>query len=81
MVPCLLNRDSMSMIDTALTTASLMLRLLIYNTCTRQYYVPIMNTLTRVSVNTLTRVSVNTLTRVSVNTLIRVSIEDIEYLQ
>jgi len=73
MVPCLLNRDSVSMIDTALTTASLMLRLLIYNTCTRQYYVPIMNTLTRVSVNTLTRVSVNT--------LIRVSIEDIEYLQ
>ena len=70
MVPCLLNRDSVSMIDTALTTASLMLRLLIYNTCTRQYYVPIMNTLTRVSVNTLTRVSVNT--------LIRVSIEDIE---
>lgn len=63
----------MSMIDTALTTASLMLRLLIYNTCTRQYYVPIMNTLTRVSVNTLTRVSVNT--------LIRVLIEDIEYLQ
>lgn len=63
----------MSMMDTALTTASLMLRLLIYNTCTRQYYVPIMNTLTRVSVNTLTRVSVNT--------LIRVSIEDIEYLQ
>ena len=61
------------MIDTALTTASLMLRLLIYNTCTRQYYVPIMNTLTRVSVNTLTRVSVNT--------LIRVLIEDIEYLQ
>lgn len=61
------------MIDTALTIASLMLRLLIYNTCTRQYYVPIMNTLTRVSVNTLTRVSVNT--------LIRVSIEDIEYLQ
>ena len=73
MVPCLLNRDSVSMIDTALTTASLMLRLLVYNTCTRQYYVPIMNTLTRVSVNTLTRVSVNT--------LIRVSIEDIEYLQ
>ncbi len=63
----------MSMIDTALTTASLMLRLLVYNTCTRQYYVPIMNTLTRVFVNTLTRVSVNT--------LIRVSIEDIEYLQ
>ena len=63
----------MSMIDTALTTASIMLRLLVYNTCTRQYYVPIMNTLTRVSVNTLTRVSVNT--------LIRVSIEDIEYLQ
>ena len=61
------------MIDTALTTASLMLRLLVYNTCTRQYYVPIMNTLIRVSVNTLTRVSVNT--------LIRVSIEDIEYLQ
>lgn len=61
------------MMDTALTTASLMLRLLIYNTCTRQYYVPIMNTLTRVSVNTLTRVSVNT--------LIRVLIEDIEYLQ
>lgn len=61
------------MIDTALTTASIMLRLLVYNTCTRQYYVPIMNTLTRVSVNTLTRVSVNT--------LIRVSIEDIEYLQ
>ena len=73
MVPCLLNRDSMSMIDTALTTASLMLRLLVCNTCTRQYYVPIMNTLTRVSVNTLTRVSVNTLTRVL--------IEDIEYLQ
>ena len=73
MVPCLLNRDSVSMMDTALTTASLMLRLLIYNTCTRQYYVPIMNTLTRVSVNTLTRVSVNT--------LIRVLIEDIEYLQ
>ena len=73
MVPCLLNRDSMSMIDTALTTASLMLRLLVCNTCTRQYYVPIMNTLTRVSVNTLARVSVNT--------LIRVSIEDIEYLQ
>lgn len=73
MVPCLLNRDSMSIIDTALTTASLMLRLLVCNTCTRQYYVPIMNTLTRVSVNTLTRVSVNT--------LIRVSIEDIEYLQ
>lgn len=73
MVPCLLNRDSMSMMDTALTTASLMLRLLVCNTCTRQYYVPIMNTLTRVSVNTLTRVSVNT--------LIRVSIEDIEYLQ
>lgn len=72
MVPCLLNRDSMSMMDTALTTASLMLRLLVCNTCTRQYYVPIMNTLTRVSVNTLTRVSVNT--------LIRVSIEDIEYL-
>ena len=79
----------MSMMDTALTTASLMLRLLVYNTCTRQYYVPIMNTLTRVSVNTLTRVSVNTLImvsvntliRVSVNTLIRVSIEDIEYLQ
>lgn len=65
MVPCLLNRDSMSIIDTALTTASLMLRLLVYNTCTRQYYVPIMNTLTRVSVNTL----------------IRVLIEDIEYLQ
>ena len=63
----------MSIIDTALTTASLMLRLLVYNTCTRQYYVPIMNTLTRVSVNTLTRVSVNT--------LIRVLIEDIEYLQ
>ena len=63
----------MSMMDTALTTASLMLRLLVYNTCTRQYYVPIMNTLTRVSVNTLTRVSVNTLTRVL--------IEDIEYLQ
>lgn len=61
------------MMDTALTTASLMLRLLVYNTCTRQYYVPIMNTLTRVSVNTLTRVSVNT--------LIRVLIEDIEYLQ
>lgn len=61
------------MMDTALTTASLMLRLLVYNTCTRQYYVPIMNTLTRVSVNTLTRVSVNTLTRVL--------IEDIEYLQ
>ena len=73
MVPCLLNRDSMSMMDTALTTASLMLRLLVYNTCTRQYYVPIMNTLTRVSVNTLIRVSVNT--------LIRVLIEDIEYLQ
>lgn len=73
MVPYLLNRDSMSMMDTALTTASLMLRLLVCNTCTRQYYVPIMNTLTRVSVNTLTRVSVNT--------LIRVSIEDIEYLQ
>ena len=73
MVPCLLNRDSVSMIDTALTTASLMLRLLVCNICTRQYYVPIMNTLTRVSVNTLTRVSVNT--------LIRVSIEDIEYLQ
>lgn len=73
MVPCLLNRDSVSMMDTALTTASLMLRLLVYNTCTRQYYVPIMNTLTRVSVNTLTRVSVNT--------LVRVSIEDIEYLQ
>ena len=73
MVPYLLNRDSMSMMDTALTTASLMLRLLVYNTCTRQYYVPIMNTLTRVSVNTLTRVSVNT--------LIRVLIEDIEYLQ
>ena len=71
----------MSMMDTALTTASLMLRLLVYNTCTRQYYVPIMNTLTRVSVNTLTRVSVNTLTRVSVNTLTRVLIEDIEYLQ
>lgn len=63
----------MSMMDTALTTASLMLRLLVYNTCTRQYYVPIMNTLTRVFVNTLTRVSVNTLTRVL--------IEDIEYLQ
>lgn len=63
----------MSMMDTALTTASLMLRLLVCNTCTRQYYVPIMNTLTMVSVNTLTRVSVNT--------LIRVSIEDIEYLQ
>ena len=63
----------MSMMDTALTTASLMLRLLACNTCTRQYYVPIMNTLTRVSVNTLTRVSVNTLTRVL--------IEDIEYLQ
>lgn len=63
----------MSMMDTALTTASLMLRLLVCNTCTRQYYVPIMNTLTRVSVNTLTRVSVNT--------LIRVLIEDIEYLQ
>lgn len=73
MVPYLLNRDSMSMMDTALTTASIMLRLLVCNTCTRQYYVPIMNTLTRVSVNTLTRVSVNT--------LIRVSIEDIEYLQ
>lgn len=73
MVPYLLNRDSMSMMDTALTTASLMLRLLVCNTCTRQYYVPIMNTLTRVSVNTLTRVSVNTLTRVL--------IEDIEYLQ
>ena len=73
MVPCLLNRDSMSIIDTALTTASLMLRLLVCNTCTRQYYVPIMNTLTRVFVNTLTRVSVNT--------LIRVLIEDIEYLQ
>lgn len=73
MVPYLLNRDSMSMMDTALTTASLMLRLLVCNTCTRQYYVPIMNTLTRVSVNTLTRVSVNT--------LVRVSIEDIEYLQ
>lgn len=73
MVPCLLNRDSMSMMDTALTTASLMLRLLVCNTCTRQYYVPIMNTLTRVSVNTLARVSVNTLTRVL--------IEDIEYLQ
>ena len=73
MVPCLLNRDSVSMMDTALTTASLMLRLLVCNTCTRQYYVPIMNTLTRVSVNTLTRVSVNTLTRVL--------IEDIEYLQ
>lgn len=72
MVPYLLNRDSMSMMDTALTTASLMLRLLVCNTCTRQYYVPIMNTLTRVSVNTLTRVSVNTLTRVL--------IEDIEYL-
>ena len=55
----------MSMMDTALTTASLMLRLLVCNTCTRQYYVPIMNTLTRVSVNTL----------------IRVLIEDIEYLQ
>ena len=63
----------MSMMDTALTTASLMLRLLVCNTCTRQYYVPIMNTLTRVSVNTLTRVSVNT--------LIKVLIEDIEYLQ
>ena len=63
----------MSMMDTALTTASLMLRLLVCNTCTRQYYVPIMNTLTRVSVNTLIRVSVNT--------LIRVLIEDIEYLQ
>lgn len=63
----------MSMMDTALTTASLMLRLLVCNTCTRQYYVPIMNTLTRVSVNTLARVSVNTLTRVL--------IEDIEYLQ
>jgi len=63
----------MAMMDTALTTASFMLQLLICNTCTRQYYVPIMNTLTRVSVNTLTRVSVNT--------LIRVSIEDIEYLQ
>ena len=63
----------MSMMDTALTTASIMLRLLVCNTCTRQYYVPIMNTLTRVSVNTLTRVSVNTLTRVL--------IEDIEYLQ
>lgn len=63
----------MSMMDTALTTASLMPRLLVYNTCTRQYYVPIMNTLTRVSVNTLARVSVNT--------LIRVLIEDIEYLQ
>lgn len=63
----------MSMMDTALTTASIMLRLLVCNTCTRQYYVPIMNTLTRVSVNTLTRVSVNT--------LIRVLIEDIEYLQ
>lgn len=63
----------MSMMDTALTTASLMLRLLVCNTCTRQYYVPIMNTLTRVSVNTLARVSVNT--------LIRVLIEDIEYLQ
>ena len=63
----------MSMMDTALTTASLMLRLLVCNTCTRQYYVPIMNTLTRVFVNTLTRVSVNT--------LIRVLIEDIEYLQ
>lgn len=61
------------MMDTALTTASLMLRLLVCNTCTRQYYVPIMNTLTRVSVNTLIRVSVNT--------LIRVLIEDIEYLQ
>ena len=61
------------MMDTALTTASIMLRLLVCNTCTRQYYVPIMNTLTRVSVNTLTRVSVNTLTRVL--------IEDIEYLQ
>ena len=63
----------MSMMDTALTTVSLMLRLLVCNTCTRQYYVPIMNTLTRVSVNTLARVSVNT--------LIRVLIEDIEYLQ
>ncbi len=63
----------MSMMDTALTTASIMLRLLVCNTCTRQYYVPIMNTLTRVSVNTLARVSVNT--------LIRVLIEDIEYLQ
>ena len=63
----------MSMMDTALTTASLMLRLLVCNTCTRQYYVPIMNTLTRVFVNTLTRVSVNT--------LVRVLIEDIEYLQ
>ena len=63
----------MSMMDTALTTASLMLRLLVCNTCTHQYYVPIMNTLTRVSVNTLARVSVNTLTRVL--------IEDIEYLQ
>ena len=73
MVPYLLNRDSMSMMDTALTTASIMLRLLVCNTCTRQYYVPIMNTLTRVSVNTLARVSVNT--------LIRVLIEDIEYLQ
>lgn len=61
------------MMYTALTTASLMLRLLVCNTCTRQYYVPIMNTLTRVSVNTLARVSVNT--------LIRVLIEDIEYLQ
>ena len=61
------------MMDTDLTTASIMLRLLVCNTCTRQYYVPIMNTLTRVSVNTLTRVSVNTLTRVL--------IEDIEYLQ
>lgn len=61
------------MMDTALTTASIMLRLLVCNTCTRQYYVPIMNTLTRVSVNTLARVSVNT--------LIRVLIEDIEYLQ
>jgi len=63
----------MSMMDTALTTASLMLRLLVYNTCTRQYYVPIMNTLTRVSVNTLVRVLTDTLTRVL--------IEDIEYLQ
>ena len=61
------------MMDTALTTASLMLRLLVYNTCTRQYYVPIMNTLTRVSVNTLVRVLTDTLTRVL--------IEDIEYLQ
>ena len=63
----------MSMMDTALTTASLMLRLLVCNTCTRQYYVPIMNTLTRVSVNTLVRVLTDTLTRVL--------IEDIEYLQ